>query len=53
LLNLLGGLDKATMGKIFIDGRDLFGMNRHQLMNYKRETVGFVCKIMPETLSPI
>ena len=42
LLNMLGGLDKATMGKIFIDGRDLFKMNKYQLMKYKQETVGFV-----------
>ena len=42
LLNMIGGLDKATMGKIFIDGKDLFKMNEYQLMKYKRNTVGFI-----------
>lgn len=52
LLNMLGGLDKATMGKIFVDGRDLFKLSRHQLMKYKRETVGFVWQNNARNLVP-
>lgn len=52
LLNMLGGLDKATMGKIFIDGRDLFKMNKYQLMKYKQETVGFVWQNNARNLVP-
>lgn len=52
LLNMLGGLDKATMGKIFVDGRDLFRMNKHQLMKYKQQTVGFVWQNNARNLVP-
>lgn len=52
LLNMIGGLDKATMGKIFIDGRDLFRMNKTQLMKYKRETVGFIWQNNARNLIP-
>lgn len=52
LLNMIGGLDKATMGKIFIDGRDLFRMSRFQLMKYKQETVGFIWQNNARNLVP-
>ena len=52
LLNMIGGLDKATMGKIFIDGRDLFLMNDYQLMKYKRNTIGFVWQNNARNLIP-
>lgn len=52
LLNMIGGLDRATMGKIFIDGRDLFKMNKYQLMRYKRETVGFIWQNNARNLIP-
>lgn len=52
LLNMIGGLDKATMGKIFIDGRDLFKMSKYQLMKYKRETVGFIWQNNARNLIP-
>ena len=52
LLNMIGGLDKATMGKIFIDGRDLFKMNEHQLMKYKRDTIGFIWQNNARNLIP-
>lgn len=52
LLNMIGGLDKATMGKVFIDGKDLFKMNKYQLMKYKRETVGFIWQNNARNLIP-
>lgn len=52
LLNMLGGLDRPTMGKIFVDGRDLFKMNNRQLMKYKQETVGFVWQNNARNLIP-
>lgn len=42
LLSLLGGLDKATEGKIVVDGSDLSGMHDHALINYRCKTIGFV-----------
>lgn len=52
LLNMLGGLDRPTMGKIFIDGRDLFKLNKYQMMKYKQDTVGFVWQNNARNLVP-
>ena len=41
-LNLLGGMDKATSGEIWVDGRDISKMSLAQLTRYRREDVGFV-----------
>ena len=42
VLNLLGGMDKATSGTITVDGKAVTGMNGHQLTDYRRLDVGFV-----------
>lgn len=42
LLNLLGGMDSATSGNIFIDGLDLTGLNDRQITAYRRRDVGFI-----------
>lgn len=42
ILNLLGGMDSATDGKIIIDGTDISHFNDKQLTNYRAEKVGFV-----------
>ncbi|MBQ9321727.1 MAG: ABC transporter ATP-binding protein [Eubacterium sp.] len=42
LLNLLGGMDKATSGKIMVGGREVTAMNGRQLTDYRRTDVGFV-----------
>lgn len=41
-LNLLGGMDEATFGEIWVDGRDISKMSLAQLTRYRREDVGFV-----------
>lgn len=41
-LNMLGGLDKPSAGKLFVDGKNLFTMTNKELVEYKRNTVGFV-----------
>ena len=41
-LNMIGGLDKPSAGKLFVDGKNLFTMTERQLVDYKRKTVGFV-----------
>ena len=41
-LNMIGGLDKPSAGKLFVDGKNLFTMTEKQLVDYKRKTVGFV-----------
>lgn len=52
LLNMIGGLDHATAGKLLVDGKDLFNMNKKQLIKYKRDTVGFVWQNNARNLIP-
>ena len=39
-LNMIGGLDRPSAGKLWVDGKNLFTMT--ELVSYKRDTVGFV-----------
>ena len=42
VLNLLGGMDKATSGRITVGGKEITGMRSRQLTEYRRLDVGFV-----------
>ena len=42
LLNILGGLDVPTRGKVFVDGKNLNKMNEAELTRFRLEKVGFV-----------
>ncbi len=42
LLNLLGGLDSPTEGRITVNGKDISGLSRNELADYRASTVGFV-----------
>ena len=42
LLNILGGMDTLSSGKVMLDGREISGMNKKQLTEYRRHDVGFV-----------
>ncbi|MGC4018875.1 MAG: ABC transporter ATP-binding protein [Muricomes sp.] len=42
VLNILGGMDTATGGKITMDGADITGYNAKQLTSYRRDDIGFV-----------
>lgn len=42
LLNILGGLDRASDGKVWFRGRDLTGFNERELTQFRRDEVGFV-----------
>lgn len=41
-LNIIGGLDQPTSGKVFFKGNDLANFNNRELTYYRREHVGFV-----------
>lgn len=41
-LNILGGMDSPTRGKVIIDGKDISHCNRKQLTEYRRNDIGFV-----------
>lgn len=42
VLNILGGMDTATSGQVFVDGQDISGLKGKKLVKYRREDVGFV-----------
>lgn len=42
VLNILGGMDKATSGSVLVDGKDIAKYSNHKLTNYRREDIGFV-----------
>lgn len=42
VLNMLGGMDNVTSGKIIVDGRDISKYNGRQLTQYRRDDIGFV-----------
>ena len=42
LLHMLGGLDRASEGKIFVEGNDIFSMNDDELTVFRRRNIGFV-----------
>ena len=42
VLNILGGMDTATSGHVWVDGRDIAGYTGRQLTAYRREDIGFV-----------
>lgn len=51
-LNMLGGLDRPSAGKLFVDGKNLFSMTEKELVTYKRSTVGFVWQNNGRNLLP-
>ena len=42
VLNILGGMDTATSGKLYVDGKDITAYNSKQLTGYRRDDIGFV-----------
>lgn len=51
-LNMIGGLDHPSAGKLFVDGKNLFTMSEKELVLYKRDTVGFVWQNNGRNLLP-
>ncbi|MEG0775437.1 ATP-binding cassette domain-containing protein, partial [Clostridium sp.] len=42
ILNLLGGMDQATEGSIYVDGNEISKYNKRMLTKYRRDDIGFV-----------
>jgi len=42
LLHLLGGVDRPTSGKVFIDGKDIFDFDDEKLAIFRRRQVGLI-----------
>ena len=41
-LNILGGMDYASSGKVFVDGKDVTNLKNRELIGYRRNDIGFV-----------
>jgi ABC-type lipoprotein export system ATPase subunit len=52
LLNMLGGLDRPSAGRLIVDEHDLLTMSDRDVIDYKRETVGFVWQNNARNLIP-
>ena len=42
LLHILGGVDKPSSGKVFMDGKDIYQQNEDQLAIFRRRQVGLI-----------
>mgnify|MGYP000922048869 CR=1 FL=1 len=42
ILNILGGMDTITSGKVIVDGKHVDAMNEKELTDYRRFDIGFV-----------
>ena len=42
LLHLLGGVDRPTSGKVYIDGQDIYSLNNDNLAIFRRRQVGLI-----------
>ena len=42
LLHLLGGVDKPTKGKVFVDGKDIYNLSEDNLAIFRRRQVGLI-----------
>ena len=51
-LNMIGGLDRPSAGRLIVDEKDLFKLSEQELVLYKRSTVGFVWQNNARNLLP-
>lgn len=51
-LNMIGGLDRPSAGSLHVAGKNLFTMTEKELVEYKRDTVGFVWQNNARNLLP-
>ncbi len=42
LLHLIGGVDRPTSGKVYIDGKDIFNFNDDKLAMFRRRQIGLI-----------
>lgn len=52
LLNSIGGLDRPTAGRIYVNGVNLLKLDPKQMSRYMRETVGFVWQNTARNMVP-
>ena len=52
LLNILAGLDRPSAGQVYVGDRDLLDVSERDLVQYRREEVGFVWQATARNLVP-
>ena len=52
ILNMVGGLDRATAGTVEVEGRDLGRLDEDDLTEYRRDRIGFVWQGTARNLVP-
>ena len=52
LMNMIGGLERPSAGKLYVFGKDLFSLNDEEMVNYRNKTVGFVWQKPSRNLIP-
>lgn len=52
LMNVLGGLDRPSAGRAWVDGKDLLKLSNRELNQYRRSEVGFVWQHGARNLIP-
>jgi putative ABC transport system ATP-binding protein len=52
LMNVLGGLDRPSAGRAWVDGKDLLKLSNRELNEYRRSDVGFVWQHGARNLIP-
>ena len=52
LLNMLGGLDRPSAGTLLVDGKDLLKATKKDMIQYRKETVGFMWQNNARNLIP-
>jgi putative ABC transport system ATP-binding protein len=52
LMNILGGIDRPSAGRVWVDGQDLLKMSDAALNRYRRSKVGFVWQQGSRNLVP-
>jgi ABC-type lipoprotein export system ATPase subunit/bifunctional DNA-binding transcriptional regulator/antitoxin component of YhaV-PrlF toxin-antitoxin module len=52
LMNILGGIDRPSAGRVWVDGQDLLKMSDNALNRYRRSKVGFIWQLSARNLIP-
>lgn len=42
LLHMLGGLDRPSSGKVYVEGKDIFSLKEDELTVFRRRKIGFI-----------
>lgn len=52
LMNMIGGLERPSAGRLYVSGQNLYRFNDKELVNYRNKKVGFVWQNVSRNLLP-